>query len=254
MIILDNKKNLDFVKIGLFDTVAEWIHPTVKVNTYELIYVVAGNVHLFEGDTRYSLTKGEAILLEPGKVHGGFQSSTGRTSFYWLHFYTDDISAWDPVKHQALPATAERSLREIMHHASGRRELAELAVARFLLELKETGERGDKLAFEVREYIRIHAAEPLRVGGLARKFGYSGDHLSRIYRREFGHDLKEGITRGRMLYIESLLVNTDYTVKEIAEQCGFADENLFTKFFKYHAQVTPSDYRNRFFRINMNVK
>ena len=137
MIILDNKKNLNFVKMGLFDTIAEWIHPTVTLNTYELIYVVAGVVHLFEGETRYTLTKGEAILLEPGIVHGGFQTSSGHTSFYWLHFLTDDISAWDPVKTQTLPATAERSLREIMHHSIGRRELAELAFARFLLELKE---------------------------------------------------------------------------------------------------------------------
>ncbi len=254
MIVLNKTKKLDFVTIGLFDTDAEWIHPTVTIDTYELIYVTAGTVKIFEGETRYSLSRGDAILLSPHVVHGGFEGSRGRTSFYWLHFYTDDVAAWEIAKRQKLPDTAEREMREIMHLCGTDRELAELTLARFLLGTRASGEVRNRLAYEVREYIRIHSMRELRVEGLARQFGYSGDHLSRIYKQEFGHDLKEGITRGRLLYMESLLVNTDRTVKEIAGMCGFADENLFSKFFKYHAHVTPTDFRNRFYNIHMNVK
>lgn len=254
MIALNETKKLDFVTIGLFDTDREWIHPTVTVETYELIYVTAGEVKLYEGEKRYTLCKGDAILLSPGIEHGGFEASLERTSFYWLHFYTDDISAWVLSKCLSLPPTAERDLREIMHFAASDRELAELSLARFLLEMRASGECGNRLAHEVGEYIRIHAAENLRVESLARQFGYSGDYLSRIYKREFGHDLKEGITRGRLRYIESLLVNTDRSVKEIAVACGFSDENLFSKFFKYHTHLTPSAFRKRFFHIHMNNK
>ena len=252
MIALNETKKLDFVTVGLFDTDREWIHPTVTVQTYELIYVTAGTVKIFEGDVQYSLERGESILLSPGILHGGFEESHGRTSFYWLHFHTDDIAAWGIPKRHRPPSVAERDLREIMHLSGINRELAELMLARVLLELRGIGECKSKVAYEVREYIRVHAAEELRVESIARQFGYSGDHLSRIYRQEFGHDLKEGITRGRLRAVESLLVNTDHSVREIAHACGFADENLFSKFFKYHTHLTPTAFRKRFFHIHMN--
>ena len=254
MIALNETKKLDFVTIGLFDTDREWIHPTVTVETHELIYVTAGEVKIYEGQARHTLRKGDAILLSPGIEHGGFEKSFGRTSFYWLHFYTDDISAWASAKCPSLPPTAERDLREIMHFAASDRELAELSLARFLLEMRASGDYGNRLAHEVREYVRVHSSEELRVERLARQFGYSGDYLSRVYKQEFGHDLKEGITRGRLRYIESLLVNTDSSVKEIAVACGFADENLCSKFFKYHTGLTPTAFRKRFFHIHMNNK
>lgn len=254
MIAVNEKKKLDFVTIGLFDTDAEWIHPTVTVETYELIYVTAGCVQMFEGDQRYTLGVGDALLLSPGIVHGGTLVSTGHTAFYWLHFYCDDVAAWGLFKQQALPPTAEKSLREIMHLNGEDRELAEVALARFLLETRTHGACKSKLAYEVREYVRIHAAKGVRVDELAERFGYSGDHLSRVYKQEFGHDLKAGITKARLLQIESLLLNTEASVKEIAETCGFADENLFLKFFKYHEKMTPREYRNRCFHIHMNNK
>ena len=50
------------------------------------------------------------------------------------------------------------------------------------------------------------------------------------------------------------MANTDDTLKSLAGQCGFEDENAFVKFFRYHAGLTPTEYRNRFFRVHRNEK
>lgn len=252
MITINEKQNLKFVAIGLFDTDSEWIHPVVTVETYELIFVLAGKVRIYEGERQYTVCPGEMLLLAPWVEHGGFEANVGRTAFYWLHFHTDDISAWGIEKQAKMPSSTEKSLREIMHLWQTHRELTEVTLAKFLLENTLPREYKNKLAYEVNEYIRIHARENLRVEMLARQFGYSGDHLSRIYKQEFGHDLKEGIVRRRLTHIESLLINTDYSVKEIAHMSGFEDENIFVKFFKYHEKMTPREYRNRCFHIHMN--
>ena len=73
-----------------------------------------------------------------------------------------------------------------------------------------------------------------------------------MYKREYGYDIKSGIIKQRLAYIESLLINTDYSVKEIAAMCGFDDENNFVKFFKYHEHTTPTLFRNKFFYVHMN--
>ena len=254
MIQIENQLTLQFVNIGLFDTAAEWIHPTIAVETVELIYVTAGEVKLFEGDRQFCAHEGELLRLDPHLLHGGYEKSEGQTSFYWLHFHTNDINAWSIPKLSRAPHNTERVMRELMHLWQSDKTLTELTLGKFLLESRNASEYKSRLAYEVREYIRVHASEALRVGDVARHFGYSSDHLSRVFRMEFGHDLKEGITRHRLSFIQSLLINTDHSIKEIAAMSGFEDENVFVKFFKYHEKITPTMYRNRFFHIHMNNK
>lgn len=249
-----NKTDFSFSNMGLFDSEAEWLHPTVTIDTFEIIYVLAGEIHLFEGNVEYTVKKGELLLLEPFLEHGGTLVSTGYTSFYWLHFQTNDRATFPFPKHFAPNNDLSRRLAELMHLQRSDHTIAELALARLLLELGKRTEYGNRTAHEIYEFIRINAQRPLTVQDVAKRFGYSADHLSRILKAEFGCDTKSAIVKERLEYIESLLINTDFSIKEIAEQCGFDDENKFVKFFKYHTATTPSLYRSRYFYVHMNSK
>lgn len=249
-----NGTKFQFSNMGLFEHDGGWIHPTVTVDTYELIYVRNGTVCLREGETEYRLCKGDALLLDPHAEHGGTQHSAGFTSFYWLHFQTDSIRAFSLPKHFSPKASIERTLTELMHMQQSNRTVAELTLARLLLELGQETEYGNKKAYEIMEYIRIHACRPLTVVDVAQRFGYSPDHLSRILRREFGWDTKTAITQKRLDAIESLLLNTNDSIKELSRQCGFEDENKFVKFFKYHTKESPTQFRRRYFHVHMNAK
>ena len=141
-----------------------------------------------------------------------------------------------------------------MHDAQTDRRMAEARLCLLLLQLGSGREYRNRQAYETEEYLRLHAAEPLTVAAVAARFGYSPDHLSRVYRKEFGRDLKSGIVRHRLEFMEARLANTDDTLKSLAGQCGFEDENAFVKFFRYHAGLTPTEYRNRFFRVHRNEK
>ena len=249
-----NGINLEFSNMGLFESDGAWIHPTVTVDSYELIYVVAGDVFLREGNDEYHLASEEMLLLEPNREHGGTAVSHGYTSFYWLHFYTDTPDAFSLPKRSKPSDGIKRQLAELMHLQGTNRTVAELTFARFLLELNHKIEFGSRRAYEITEFIRINAHRPLTVRDVANRFGYSPDHLSKILKREFGYDTKTIIVKKRIEYIESMLINTDYSIKEISQQCGFDDENKFVKFFKYHTSTTPSQFRNRYFYVHMNSK
>ena len=253
MLVIDGTQ-LCFSNMGLFESEAEWIHPVATTDTYELIFVRFGRVHIAEGEDEYLLKAGDMLLLDPHREHRGTAVSTGLTSFYWLHFYTDQIGKFPFPKHFTPTVNVERTLTELMHLQESNRTLAELTLAELLLELGQTAEYGNKRAYEIAEFIRINAHRPLTVLDVARHFGYSADHLSKILKREFGYDTKTAIIKRRAEHIESLLINTDYSVKEIALQCGFDDENKFVKFFKYHEGITPTQFRNRFFHVHMNSK
>jgi len=250
-----NGVQLQYSNMGLFDSNLDWIHPTVTVKTYEIIYVVEGEVHIREGEDAYDLEKGEMLLLAPNVEHSGTRHSFGRTSFYWLHFHCSDLAAIGfPKRCKPNESATLRILVELMHLQQANPLVAELSFARFLLECGRESERGNRRIAEICEYIRINSGRNLTVTEVAERFGYSADHLSRLLKKELCVDAKTAIVRYRMEYIESRLLNSDYSVKEIAAQCGFEDENSFVKFFKYHAGTTPSYFRNKYYHVHINNK
>lgn len=253
MICLNGKQELTFSNMGLFSTSSPWTHPTVRIDTYEILYVTEGIVRIREEEREYTLRKGDCLLLSRGAEHGGFGGKTvDRTAFFWLHFSTPDIGAWSLPKTCSLPESAEKDLRELMHEAESDPTRAELRLSLFLLSLSDREEKHSRLLFEVEEYLRLHAAENLTVKAVADHFGYSPDHLSKSFKREFGYDLKAGINKRRVEKMQEKLLNTNDPVKSIARDCGFEDENLFVKFFRYHTGTTPTAYRNHFFRVHRN--
>ena len=252
MLLLDNALSVSYRNMGLFDTDEPWIHPTVCNPTCQLLYVLAGTVDLFEGETRYTLRPGEMLVLDPNVTHGGASESRGHVSFYWLHFETNDLSLWNLPKRADVPPETETVFRELMHLSYSSPRAAELTLAKFLTDLGAETERRSPLAFELQEFIRVHARKPLRVGQLSKRFGYSPDRLSRIYRAEFGCSLKEGVCRARLGCVENYLLNTDFSIGEIAAATGFEDANALTKFFSYHEKMSPLAYRRKFYHIHMN--
>ena len=248
-----NDISIQYSHMGLFDSDNDWIHPTITVNSFEIIYVVEGKVHIREGERCFDLAKGDMLLLDPGVEHGGTRVSHGRTSFYWLHYTCNDPAAVSFPKKSVPDAVATlRTFGELMHLQQAAPELCELTLARFLLECGRETEYGDKRAYEIAAYIRANKRAALTVTDVAEHFGYSPDHLSRLIKREFGYDAKTAIVKSRLKYAESCLLNSAYTIKEIAALCGFEDENAFVKFYKYHTGKTPTMFRNQFFHVKIN--
>lgn len=246
---------LSYSNMGLFESEIDWIHPTVTVDTHEIIYVVEGEVHIREGEDEYDLAKGELLLLSAGVEHGGTRTSSGHTSFYWLHFTCSDLGAVGfPKRCKPNAAATLRTFAELMHLQRAVPAVAQLSFARFLFECGTEPERGNRRVAEVCEYMRLNSGRALSVTEVAERFGYSADHLSRLLKKELGVDAKAAIVRYRMEYIVSKLLHSDYSIKQIAAQCGFEDENAFVKFFKYHAGATPSALRNKYFHVHLNNK
>lgn len=250
-----NGMELTRSNMGLFDSDRDWIHPTVTVNTFEIIYVVEGEIFLREGDTSYHLKKGDMLLLDPHTEHGGTAPSHGRTCFYWLHYHCSDPAALSLPK-RSVPDEARvlRALGELIHLQQAAPAIAELMLARFLLECGKIAEYGNKRVSEIAAYIRANSRFPLSVADVALRYGYSADHLSRLFKKEFGYDAKTFITKNRLEYVESRLLNSEFSIKEIAAECGFEDENTFVKFFKYHTKTTPTMFRNAHFHTHINSK
>ncbi|MFR7407687.1 MAG: helix-turn-helix domain-containing protein [Bacteroides stercoris] len=68
-------------------------------------------------------------------------------------------------------------------------------------------------------------------------------YLSRVVRQISGKTVNNYITEALYRDARRLLVFTDLTVKEIAEQLGFSDQSSFGKFFKKKSGTSPANFR-----------
>ena len=251
--------NFEFSGTGLFTSEKEWIHPDRVEVTYEIIYVTRGEVWMVDGELEHCVKKGQALLMYPGTRHYGSRKTIG-TSFYWLHFKTkngvlplpaglyegiDNVYLFKELLHLwVLPKSPEYAVNAVLCHI----------LATLLERSEKKNTPADRLSQEVYEWIRINACAELRASEVAKHFGFSEDHVTRILKKSFGVGTKELIGRFTVSRAKELLCNTGKYVKEIAAELKFPSDKAFVTFFKYHEGVYPQSFRERFGMIHMNSK
>ena len=78
----------------------------------------------------------------------------------------------------------------------------------------------------------------------------SQTYLSRVIRQVSGKTVNNYIAEALYTDARRLLVFTDLTVKEIAEQLGFSDQSSFGKFFKKKSETSPANFRDEYKKLH----
>lgn len=93
------------------------------------------------------------------------------------------------------------------------------------------------------EYITSHYTTPIRIHDIASSLELSEKYLSTLFRRETGNTIVEYIEQVRIEEACRILIYTDSTYAEIADQLSFNSHSYFTKVFKKNVGMTPLQYR-----------
>jgi AraC-like DNA-binding protein len=87
------------------------------------------------------------------------------------------------------------------------------------------------------------SAYPWTRAELAAKAGMSSSTLTRAFKRFTGDSPIDYLIKLRIKKSCSFLAASDLSISEIAQKCGFADSNYFTRQFNKHTNTTPRQYR-----------
>ncbi len=96
----------------------------------------------------------------------------------------------------------------------------------------------------VRQQLDSSLDASVQVRELARRMGLSTDHFIRQFKRRFRLSPKAYHMQARLREAARLLRGTDKPVKSIAYGLGFNSPKTFTRAFKRHLQVKPTDLRS----------
>ena len=112
--------------------------------------------------------------------------------------------------------------------------------------LSYEGRDNNSLLAPAVAYLESHFADPqISINALAQKCGISEVYFRQQFGKLFHSRPKQYIIDLRIRKAKQLLTGSEFSVAQIAEQCGFTNPYHFSRTFKDITGLTPTDYKRQ---------
>ena len=101
----------------------------------------------------------------------------------------------------------------------------------------------DPVVSDALQFIQEHISQPINVKDIVKRSGISRTLLERKFRLELGYTPLVEIRRQRIQRVKQLLADTDLSIAEIADSCGFGSDTRLSMVFKELTGRTPTGFR-----------
>ena len=236
-------------------------------NTYTVI---------IEGQT-YVLNPYDIMIIPSGVSHELIAPPSGRRLFILVrHQILREVKGFDIIYNRFFPCAIFRYAEDSVYHSrmisqlesiideyTSRRPLWEAAVhgllilfflqgCRIFLTRNEvpamksrtrTQRMHTDTFFSVCTYISEHCTDRLSLEDAARIAGFSRSQFIRLFKEYSGTSFYDYLTRQRMIKADLMLSEPDYSITDIAMQCGFGSLSTFNRVFRSYHSCTPMEYR-----------
>lgn len=104
---------------------------------------------------------------------------------------------------------------------------------------------NNQIILDATAYIKANFKESLTNVSVAEAIKYHPYYLGTLFRKHLGKTLREYIDDVRQAHAAELLALTNFNIYEVAISCGYKTAEHFTRRFKLHYGITPTEWRKR---------
>lgn len=108
---------------------------------------------------------------------------------------------------------------------------------------EKTNQQFRSIADKIAAIIRSEYDQELSLEAISERLHYSPNYLSSIFRKEYGTTFSEYLMHYRLEIAKKWLVDTDMTIKDMAEKLCYQNSQNFIRSFRKKEHVTPGAYR-----------
>ena len=222
------------------------------------IYIIPSNT-VFSSDIENKSVKGK-VQLHGGNIIGDNEEEehiqAGDVMHFFVHFTLDEIFHDIQAKIYRVPVTHDlrNTLSAITDwlkqgtlnfNFSSSLAIYGLIINSLKLLPDEAwiSRKMDTRVLKAINYIEAGLENRIKNTELAKNAFMSTNSFSRLFKENVGESPQKYLTKRRIEKSCSLLHHTNYSIDEIAVQCGFFDRYHFSKIFKSIVKTTPAVYR-----------
>lgn len=263
--------NLEYECIGLktywcrvaSSSVDKWNYKEHSHSFFELQLCLDGECSFSADGKVHTVKKGMLLLFPPRKKHIILNATQDFSKFIW-GFGVKDAKLSETLseateKTRIFPADESvlSAVGIILKNSTcddfgaygiikGQLDFIFTQLIRQTTGMKQTGEFSKKpsmQAEEIKKFISDNLSGKICTADVAAQFFLTERQIEGICKREYKMTVSELKGKLRLDLIRKLLAETELTLGEIADRCGFADEFVMSKFFKKHEGMSPGKYR-----------
>lgn len=218
---------------------------------YECISIKSGIVEVTVNHTAYCLNPGDTTFIIPNQLHS--LHSLTASEVIILHFSTDLIHYFtscyqglypqNPVLFN-VPVTIEKFKTDnIFRQKALLYELCgKLTESTDFSRLSFSNSDSHTIS-QIFQYVEGHFKEECNLKKLSEELGYSYAYLSRAFKRISHLSFTEYLNQYRIHHACLLLQNSNYSVSDIAYQCGYDSLRSFNRNFQSIIKMSPRQWR-----------
>lgn len=236
---------------------------------FSLIFIRDGKMHYEDEYCNCELQKGDFLFIYPTKRWTSQYSKDGNCSYVCINFDFEGECGITQNSDYELTFSNGKYLPNIpfLIPRSGTttvKDFDEILSSMYLSYLMKTNyldcqisllrllqklsylksSKGDELTARVLFYIKKNFTNIATTKQVSRFFGYSPDHISKIFKKTYGFTIKECIVNFKLEYATRLLEETNLSMAEISEETGFSSSSNFIRQFKQKIGKTPYEYKH----------
>lgn len=256
-------------------------------NVFEIGYCYSGSGECMSTSGKTTFKKGDATLFLPFQAHYSKSDETNQSTWHFSYFDICEVfndagfnaSFWDEfvqnntflsgiINNDIYPNICGL-IKQIIDVSRGN-EKNKLTKCRaliilLLLTASENCKSSDDISHGIYnkritqllpalKYIKANYQKNITVSSLADICCMSVSSFRQNFSKEIGMSPQEFLISTRFRYAKYYLENTENTLRDICNNCGFSDMSSFYRLFIKRFNLSPNEYRKQFSQKNNNIK
>jgi YesN/AraC family two-component response regulator len=257
-----------------------------QIGVFDLLIVTRGCLYMGEGEEKYAVESEHALILYPDNHHFSYIPCNQETHFYWFHFsvikewkditeatikplqlVSEKVQTRNPFTEKPfgiiLPKFTKLHNWNEFHHICKqiaqvdnvsnynreweRQKLFQQFLQRLALQTNVSKSLPSlAVAEQAAAYLRKNFREKISYQSLGEALRFHPNHIARCMIHSLGFSPIEYLNKIRLDQAKILLITKNWSIEQIAEQCGYSQTAYFSRLFKKHEGITPRDFRMKY--------
>lgn len=266
--IVDKSKPLIITAAGYYRVHTSRIIETERPNgrgDYQLLYIAAGCAHFYFNGVERIIPKGNMVLFRPGETQIYYLYAADKPETYWVHFTGSDVGLL--LNYYQMPREENvfftgispdyqwlfrQMIQELQLQRTNYEDLLNMNLRHIFLiinrYLKEENDVGTEMLDEVERathYFNEHYNQQIVIEDYAKERAMTANWFIQSFKKITKFTPMQYILSLRMTNAMNLIDTTNYNMTQIAYAVGYDNSMYFSRVFKKHTGMTPTEYKQR---------